>query len=134
MPEVEVRTIREAEDAGVGVGMGMGTSVGVGVGMEFGVDTDEDVVEGVLAEGVEVLLELDFWAVVMEELEEVEVVAAPPSIMLLKALATPPKGSSLGPDSEPDDPVLPEVGSSFPPSKFPNPSLRVSCASMRSRR
>lgn len=122
LPEVEVRTIREAEDADVGMGMGMngGVGVGVGVGVEFGVDTDVDVVEGVLVKEVEVLLELDVRPVVTEE---VEVVIAPPLNMLLKALPNPPKGFSLGSDCEPDDPVLPEVGSLFPPKKFPNSSL-----------
>lgn len=52
MPEVEVRTIREADDAEVGMAVSVGVGVGVGVGVEFGVefvvDTDMDVVEGVL--------------------------------------------------------------------------------------
>lgn len=119
VPEVEVRTIREADDAGVGMGVG----IGVGVGVEFGVDTDMDVVEGVLVEGMEVLLELELWPVVREELEEVEVAVPPPTNMVLKTLAIPPRGLSLEPVSGGDGLVVPEVVASFPPNKFPNPSL-----------
>lgn len=134
MPEVEVRTIREADDAGVGVGEGVGVSegvdvgVGVGVDVDCGVDTDVDVVEGVLVEGTGVLLELDFWLVVvgvlgvLEVLEELEVgedledigvvvVVGPPPNMPLKTPPIPPRGFSLGS----------EVGVS---NKFPNPSMR----------
>lgn len=138
VPEVEVRTIREADDAGVGMAAGVDVGVGVGVGVEFGVefgvDTDMDVVEGVLVEGMEVLLELEIWPVVGEELREVEVVVSPPTIMLLKTLAIPPRGLSLEPVSAGDGLVVPEVVASFPPKKFPNPSLwtkRGSRASMK---
>jgi hypothetical protein len=41
----------------------------------------------------------------------VGMVVAPPLSMLLKALAAPPRGFSLGSDAGPDNPVLPE----FPP-------------------
>jgi hypothetical protein len=125
VPEVEVKTIREAEDAGVGVGTGVGVGVELGVesvvefgvefGVEFSVDTDVDVVEMVLVEEMEELIKVDFWSV-----EEVGMVVAPPLSMLLKALAAPPRGFSLGSDAGPDNPVLPE----FPPSKPLNLSMR----------
>lgn len=133
MPEVEVRTIREADDAGVGVGVGVGVSegvdvvvgVGVGIGVEVGVDTDVDVVEWVLVEGTGVLLELDIWLVVevlgvlevLEEvgdLEDVGVVVVPPPNTPLKIPPIPPRGFSLGS----------EVGVSSPPNKLPNPSMK----------
>jgi hypothetical protein len=45
----------------------------------------------------------------------VEVVVSPPTIMLLKTLAIPPRGLSLEPVSAGDGLVVPEVVASFPP-------------------
>lgn len=122
-----MRTIREADDAEVGmavsVGVGVGVGVGVEFGVEFGVDTDMDAVEGVLVDGMEVLPELEIWPVVGDELGEVGVAVSPPTNILLKTLAIPPRGLSLEPVCEGDGLVVPEVVASFPPNKFPNPSL-----------
>jgi hypothetical protein len=128
VPEVEVRTIKEADDAGVGVEAGVGICVGVGVGVEFGVDTDVGVVEGVLVEGMEVLLELDFRPVArgeLEELGEAEIVVPPPSNTLLKTLAIVPKGFPLELDPKAGGPMMAEVVASFPPNKPDNPSFRT---------
>lgn len=122
VPEVEVKTIREVDDVGVDAGVGVG--VGTGIGVELGVVTDVDVGEGVLVEGMGVLVELDCWLVVMEEVEgveelgKVEVVVDPPPNMLPKALVNTSRGLS-------GDIVVPKVEAPVPPSKPPNPFRRT---------
>jgi len=125
VPEVEVKTIREADDVGADACVGVG--VGTGIGVELGVVTDVDVVEGVLVEGMEILVELNCWLVVMEEVEGVEgveelgkvgVVIGPPLNMLPKALVITSRGLS-------GDIVVPKVEAPVPPSKPPNPFRRT---------